>query len=180
MIALADIRSTTPQLPQAPPVVLSGSGRIMHGTFGIVTKNLLSLGAFAIEDLSAPSKADLEGFDLPFNSSQDALSGSLLQTDRTSDEKEADDVKPDTSNPAVSKDEKDKTDSSSSMRFVGQLHTACQQAFGNHEPLKFEYIEEGGPDRKCLCNLLHRAYQFCQMLASQSCSGDLSEIDNSS
>ena len=61
MIALADIRSTTPQLPQAPPVVLSGSGRIMHGTFGIVTKNLLSLGAFAIEDLSAPSKADLEG-----------------------------------------------------------------------------------------------------------------------
>lgn len=149
MIALADNRSATPHL-QASHVLLSGSGRIGRSAFDVVTRNLISLGALALEELATSPKADIEGFDIPYTSSYpETSSGSSSQFQTAEGSGSTGDVKLVSANPTLPSDEKDKSfPTSSSMQFVAQLHKACQQAFGNHESLKFEFIEEGGPDCK--------------------------------
>ncbi|KAI5121538.1 hypothetical protein M0805_002598 [Coniferiporia weirii] len=104
----------------------------MEGSFGIVTQNLLSLGSFPIENLANSPKADLEGFDLPYVSSDPDLTPGSSQPPPEAGQ--------------VFSDEKEKT--SDSMQFVAQLHQTCKQTFGNSEALVFEFIDEGGPDRK--------------------------------
>ncbi|KAH8114006.1 hypothetical protein DFH11DRAFT_1483807, partial [Phellopilus nigrolimitatus] len=103
----------------------------MEGPFG--TQNLLSLGSYHIDNLANSLEADFQGFDLPYVSPQ---------LDRP----------PDPSRPppdagSVFSDEKERT--SDSMQFVAQLHQTCLQTFGNYECLKYEFIEEDGPDREC-------------------------------
>lgn len=149
MIALADNRSATPHL-QASHVLLSCSGRMRRSAFDVVTRNLISLGALALEELATSPKADIEGFDIPYTSSHpETSSSSLSQLQTAEGSGSTDDVKPECANSTLPSDEKDNSiPSSSSMQFVAQLHKACQQAFGNHESLKFEFIEEGGPECK--------------------------------
>lgn len=137
MNALVDNRSSTLLLHKRPQVLLSGNGRMMQGTFDIVTQNLLNLGACPIEKLADSPKTDLEGFELPYVPPHlDLPPGSMQPPPRET---------PPVLAPSVV-DDKEKEPFS--MEHVAQLHQTCQQTFGNSEPLKFEFIEEEGPDRK--------------------------------
>ena len=122
-------------LSMFPRVLLGGGKRAKSGPFALVTQNLLSLGSFPIESLAQSSKADLEGLDLPYVSVDvDADSPSSRPTEPR----------------LMYADTKDDQISSISMHFVAQLHQTCSGAFGNADSLKWEFIEDEGPNRKCL------------------------------
>ncbi|TDL16313.1 hypothetical protein BD410DRAFT_844517 [Rickenella mellea] len=126
-----DVRSTTPVVASPSSGVTAAS--TLQTPFAMVTQNLLNLGALSLERFVETPKADLEGFDLPF------LAPHLDLTPTAS-------ALPNNEESSVVV--KEEAHSSSTMQHVAQLHQTCQQAFGNSEALKFEFIEELGPNRK--------------------------------
>lgn len=136
MSALAEPRMATPTLPSHPYVLLGGSERLTEGPFHIITQNLMSLGSCALEDLARSPKADLHGFDLPGSSGSASAEPDVPSASSQ--------PPPDAGLAGCNGKEKP----SDPMQFVAQLHQTCMQAFGNSDALKFEFLEEDGPDRK--------------------------------
>ena len=134
-------------MPQRPFVLLGSSERLTEGPFHAITQSLMSLGACALMDLTREPKADLHGFELPGASSGGRSSTTEPNApSRSSQPPSATDaLAPGGSAEGVVKDKP-----ADPMQFVAQLHQTCMQAFGNSDALKFEFLEEKGPDRKFL------------------------------
>lgn len=136
MSVATDFRLTTPAVFSS----LAGGGTPVdssrtQNSFALVTQNLLNLGSIPIDRLAESPKADLEGFDLPFL----APHLELHQTTAALPPGPAE-------SPSVIP--KEESSLSSTMQHVASLYQTCQQAFGNSEALKFEFLEEYGPNRE--------------------------------
>jgi len=100
--------------------------------FEVFFQNLPKIGAMTIEQLLR-SPSDIDDFDTPYH----------VQEIR--------DTSPTPPSPLSPTELKQpiKLDGPPKMECVAQLHHACQRAFRKTDMLKFEYIEEDGPNSEC-------------------------------
>jgi hypothetical protein len=106
--------------------------------FSLVSQNLRRLGGHPLERLADCPGIEFEAFDLPFFAHH-------IDVPTTLSTQEAD-----AAPPIGTQENTSYTSSSSSMYNIVQLHQTCNQTFGNAEALKFEFLEEFGPDREFL------------------------------
>lgn len=107
--------------------------------FSLISQNLRRLGGFHIERLVDCPGIEFEAFDLPFFATH-------IDVPTTLSTQESDVA------PVVLQE-----NISSSMYNIVQLQQTCHQTFGNADALKFEFLEEHGPDREFLVQVADAA-----------------------
>ena len=109
-----------------------------------VTQKFLELGMIPLQKFADTPAADLEGFDIPFL----APESSRIQTSS---------IKPRSTPVTIDSQPLSvyykKNPSALTMQYVAQLHKTCEDTFGNSDGLRFEFLEEDGPNSES-----HRSY----------------------
>lgn len=106
----------------------------------IVARNLVNLGAVPIDLLAESSRASLMDFDIPSSGSAVPRAFSIAQPGANTSSRV---VVP------IDAEPQGKTlppPSSTDMRQVAELYDVCSQAFGIYEALRFEFLEDDGPN----------------------------------